>query len=105
MTIFYCRGCGRYLQPPRHWVKAELESRELLTFCVKRIRGLGKVFRRCQGNAHCDAVSKAAAFAGSTLGVLPRAGSIARDSLLVQSVDSAPYSFSMNAGMSVLYVC
>ncbi len=43
VTIFFCRGCGRYLQPPRHWVKAELESRELLTFCVKRIRGLGKV--------------------------------------------------------------
>lgn len=43
VTIFFCRGCGRYLQPPRHWVKAELESRELLTFCVKRIRGLSKV--------------------------------------------------------------
>lgn len=43
VTIFFCRGCGRYLQPPRHWVKAELESRELLTFCVKRIRGLGKL--------------------------------------------------------------
>lgn len=43
VTIFFCRGCGRYLQPPRHWVKADLESRELLTFCIKRIRGLGKV--------------------------------------------------------------
>ena len=43
VTIFFCRGCGRYLQPPRHWVRAELESRELLTFCIKRIRGLGKV--------------------------------------------------------------
>lgn len=43
VTIFFCRGCGRYLQPPRHWVKADLESRELLTFCVKRIRGLSKV--------------------------------------------------------------
>mmetsp|Transcript_18620 Transcript_18620/g.56214 ORF Transcript_18620/g.56214 Transcript_18620/m.56214 type:complete len:550 (+) Transcript_18620:224-1873(+) len=43
VTIFFCRGCGRYLQPPRHWVKADLESRELLTFCVKRIRGLSKL--------------------------------------------------------------
>ncbi len=35
--------CGRYLQPPKHWVRAELESKELLTFCVKRVKGLAKV--------------------------------------------------------------
>lgn len=43
VTIFFCRGCNRYLQPPRHWVAAELESKELLTFCIKRMRGLGKL--------------------------------------------------------------
>ena len=42
VTIFYCRTCGRYLQPPKHWMPAELESKELLTFCIKRIKGLGK---------------------------------------------------------------
>ncbi|KAK9846267.1 hypothetical protein WJX81_000414 [Elliptochloris bilobata] len=32
-----------YLQPPKHWVRAELESKELLTFCIKRLKGLQKV--------------------------------------------------------------
>ena len=43
VTILWCKGCGRYLQPPKHWVRAELESKELLTFCIKRIKGLAKV--------------------------------------------------------------
>ena len=43
VTILWCKGCNRYLQPPKHWVRAELESKELLTFCIKRIKGLGKV--------------------------------------------------------------
>ena len=43
VTITYCKACGRYLQPPRHWMPAELESKELLTFCIKRIKGLQKV--------------------------------------------------------------
>ncbi len=43
VTVLWCKGCGRYLQPPKHWVRAELESKELLTFCIKRIKGLGKV--------------------------------------------------------------
>lgn len=43
MTILWCKGCNRYLQPPKHWVRAELESKELLTFCIKRIKGLGKM--------------------------------------------------------------
>ncbi|KAL6518267.1 hypothetical protein OROMI_033968 [Orobanche minor] len=30
-------------QPPRTWIKAQLESRELLTFCVKRLKNLNKV--------------------------------------------------------------
>jgi nonsense-mediated mRNA decay protein 3 len=43
VTIQFCRDCERYLQPPTHWVKAELESRELLTLCLKKLRGLNRV--------------------------------------------------------------
>lgn len=43
VSIYWCRNCGRYLQPPHHWLNAELESPQLLTFCVKRIKGLSKV--------------------------------------------------------------
>lgn len=43
VTILWCKECGRYLQPPKHWVRAEPESKELLTFCTKRIKGLTKV--------------------------------------------------------------
>ncbi|TPX66298.1 hypothetical protein SpCBS45565_g04557 [Spizellomyces sp. 'palustris'] len=42
-TVHFCRGCERYLQPPNIWVKAELESRELLALCLKKLRGLNKV--------------------------------------------------------------
>ena len=41
--MLWCKDCGRYLQPPKHWVKAEPESKELLTFCIKKIKGLSKV--------------------------------------------------------------
>ena len=41
--MLYCNQCARYLQPPRHWIRADLESKELLTFCIKRVKGLGKV--------------------------------------------------------------
>ena len=40
--LVYCPECGRYLQPPKYWTKADLESRELLTVCLKKIRGLQK---------------------------------------------------------------
>ncbi|KAA0200369.1 hypothetical protein HAZT_HAZT009828, partial [Hyalella azteca] len=43
VTIYFCRGCGRYLEPPALWVAAELESKELLSLCLKRLRGLDKV--------------------------------------------------------------
>eukprot|EP01147_Barroeca_monosierra_P009520 gene9520-1754_t len=43
VVIFHCRGCGRYSNPPKGWVIAELESRELLTLCLKRLNGLNKV--------------------------------------------------------------
>mmetsp|Transcript_101332 Transcript_101332/g.291975 ORF Transcript_101332/g.291975 Transcript_101332/m.291975 type:complete len:528 (-) Transcript_101332:163-1746(-) len=38
-----CRNCGRYSRPP--WTKAEIESRELLGVCLKRIKGIGKDVR------------------------------------------------------------
>jgi nonsense-mediated mRNA decay protein 3 len=40
--LVHCPECSRYLQPPKYWIKAELESRELLTLCLKKIRGLTK---------------------------------------------------------------
>lgn len=43
VTIHWCRKCGRYLSPPNNWLICQLESRELLTFCVKKIKGLSKV--------------------------------------------------------------
>lgn len=47
VTVLWCKDCGRYLQPPKHWLRAELESKELLTFCIKKIRGLNKVRCAC----------------------------------------------------------
>lgn len=43
VTILWCKSCGRYLQPPKHWISADPESKELLTFCIKRIRGMQKI--------------------------------------------------------------
>lgn len=40
-----CNKCIRYLQPPNTWIAAQLESRELLTVCLKRIKGLNKEVR------------------------------------------------------------
>ncbi|KAF5190562.1 60S ribosomal export protein NMD3 [Thalictrum thalictroides] len=42
VIIMWCPECQKYLQPPRTWIKAQLESKELLTFCVKRLK-LNKV--------------------------------------------------------------
>jgi len=39
--VHFCRQCGRYLNPP--WQKCELESKELLALCLKRIKGLNRV--------------------------------------------------------------
>jgi nonsense-mediated mRNA decay protein 3 len=41
--IHFCRFCARYLQPPSYWVKAELETKELMILCMKKIRGLKDV--------------------------------------------------------------
>ena len=32
-----------YLQPPVGWIKAELESKTLLSLCLKKMKGLNKV--------------------------------------------------------------
>ncbi|KAM3967174.1 LOW QUALITY PROTEIN: 60S ribosomal export protein NMD3 [Aphomia sociella] len=42
-TLFFCRGCERYLQPPAEWIVCALESRELLALCLKRLKGLNRV--------------------------------------------------------------
>eukprot|EP00761_Pharyngomonas_kirbyi_P013305 gb/GECH01013332.1/.p1 GENE.gb/GECH01013332.1/~~gb/GECH01013332.1/.p1 ORF type:complete len:473 (+),score=84.86 gb/GECH01013332.1/:1-1419(+) len=42
-SLNYCRFCGKYLQPPNYWIFCELESRELLSICLKKIKGLKKV--------------------------------------------------------------
>lgn len=36
LTMHQCRGCKRYLRPP--WVEAELESRELMAVCLRKVR-------------------------------------------------------------------
>jgi hypothetical protein len=42
VTVLWCKECGRWLQPPKNWTRALLESKELLTFCIKRVRNLNK---------------------------------------------------------------
>ena len=42
-TLFHCKNCDRYLQPPEYWVQCQLESRELLGVCLKKLKGLHKV--------------------------------------------------------------
>jgi nonsense-mediated mRNA decay protein 3 len=39
----FCNKCERYLQPPSTWITAALESRQLLSVCLKRIKGLNKL--------------------------------------------------------------
>ncbi len=41
LTIHSCRSCGRFLGPP--WQEVELESKELLVMCLRKINGLNKV--------------------------------------------------------------
>ena len=43
IMINFCRNCERYLQPPAQWILCALESRELLSLCLRRIKGLSKV--------------------------------------------------------------
>jgi len=41
--LYFCKLCERYLQPPDTWISAALESRELLSVCLKKLKGLAKV--------------------------------------------------------------
>ncbi|KAL4330743.1 hypothetical protein AHAS_Ahas13G0430600 [Arachis hypogaea] len=38
LELKHCPECDSYLQPPRNWVKLQLESKELLTFCLKKLQ-------------------------------------------------------------------
>ena len=52
VTLLWCKECERYLQPPKHWVRAALESKELLTLCIKRLKGLQKVLSQAPEQVH-----------------------------------------------------
>lgn len=41
--ISFCRNCDRWLSPPQAWMIAELESRELLAICLRKLKGLKEV--------------------------------------------------------------
>eukprot|EP00598_Pedospumella_elongata_P005954 CAMPEP_0184967166 /NCGR_PEP_ID=MMETSP1098-20130426/637_1 /TAXON_ID=89044 /ORGANISM="Spumella elongata, Strain CCAP 955/1" /LENGTH=590 /DNA_ID=CAMNT_0027488579 /DNA_START=62 /DNA_END=1834 /DNA_ORIENTATION=+ len=41
VTIHSCRSCGRFLAPP--WQSMALESKELMTVCLRKVTGLSKV--------------------------------------------------------------
>lgn len=42
VVINYCKECNSYLNHTGRWMPAELESRELLGICLKKIKGLNK---------------------------------------------------------------
>ncbi|GAA6027421.1 hypothetical protein JCM8097_007851 [Rhodosporidiobolus ruineniae] len=42
-ALNFCRGCERYLSPPSTWTPCQLESRELLAICLRKLKGLSKV--------------------------------------------------------------
>lgn len=42
-SLYFCRNCERYLQPPAEWVFCALESKELLAICLKKLRGIKEV--------------------------------------------------------------
>ncbi|KAL0921985.1 hypothetical protein M5K25_005941 [Dendrobium thyrsiflorum] len=44
-SLVYCPECRCYLQPPRTWIRADLESKELLTFCLRRLKPLTRHVR------------------------------------------------------------
>lgn len=43
INVNCCRNCDRFLSPPTQWVTCELESKELLSICLKKLKGLSKV--------------------------------------------------------------
>ncbi|XP_015784502.1 60S ribosomal export protein NMD3 [Tetranychus urticae] len=42
-NLYFCRGCERYQHSQGNWIYCELESRELLTLCLKKLKNLSKV--------------------------------------------------------------
>jgi len=42
-VLHCCQFCNRWLQPPTRWVPCELESKDLLAICLKKLRGLKEV--------------------------------------------------------------
>ncbi|VDN12566.1 unnamed protein product [Dibothriocephalus latus] len=40
-TVTFCPKCSRFLNPPAQWIYAAWESPELLSLCLKRVKGLG----------------------------------------------------------------
>ncbi|KAG5437465.1 hypothetical protein PCANB_000893 [Pneumocystis canis] len=42
-VMYSCRGCGRFLHSQNQWLSVKMESKELLSLCLKKIRGLNKV--------------------------------------------------------------
>ncbi|KAH0581267.1 hypothetical protein H2248_012369 [Termitomyces sp. 'cryptogamus'] len=42
-SVSYCRNCERFLSPPSAWTIAKPESAELLSICLKKLKGLNKV--------------------------------------------------------------
>jgi nonsense-mediated mRNA decay protein 3 len=43
LTVQWCKNCERFLEPPNRWLICPPESKELLAFCLRRVRGLNKV--------------------------------------------------------------
>lgn len=41
--LHQCQDCDRWLAPPASWLVCQPESRELLSLCLKKLRGLSKV--------------------------------------------------------------
>ncbi|GAV05865.1 hypothetical protein RvY_15929 [Ramazzottius varieornatus] len=42
-TLNMCKSCHRYAVPPGQWVTCAPESKELLSICLKRVKGLAQV--------------------------------------------------------------
>jgi len=42
VVIDYCKECNSYLNHAGRWMPAELESRELLGICLKKVKGINK---------------------------------------------------------------
>jgi nonsense-mediated mRNA decay protein 3 len=42
-SLSFCRNCERFLSPPQTWMLARPESSELLSICLKKLKGLNKV--------------------------------------------------------------